>query len=263
LDIHAHGPAKEKRNQQSSTCQDDVAARTMELIERMTAYFQDCEVTDTMFSMEEENKVTITEEGKAKLCKATCKSHEDLVEAAPDNTALIKACSHNQHIFQVILHDSLDAARLACPSEDVPLVEIEDNSALTNEVVVPEVVEDDIVGVSPKVPMKGNKVKQLKFEYELKGVINKNNKGSCSDLISMFKKCDYKNVRKVWISQVDAMLDKLDHEKQESLGLLKDIMAKAKKDPETEPTTFKDWANYKFGLSDAVDCLRTYATQRS
>jgi hypothetical protein len=257
--IHLEAPDKKG---QKSDCQKDVAARTMDLIERLTAYFQDCEMTDTMFSMDEENKVTITDEGTDKLCKATCKSHVDLVKAAPDNTALIEACPRDRNIFQVILHDALDAARLACPSEEVPLVDIEDNSASTNEVVVPEAVEDDIVEVSPKAPMKGNRIKQLTFEYELKAALAARNAGTCSNLIKMFKKCDYKNVGKVWISQVDAMLDKLDSEKQESLLLLNEIMAKAEKDPETKPMTFKDWTVFKFGLSDATDCALEYAKQK-
>lgn len=256
------GPEKEK---DVVDCNQAVASRTMELMDRITAYFGTCALTmgEEHASFHEEYKAfMITDEAQNLLCKDACKNHPDIVAKAPDSSALIEACSDHAAIRTIILLDAFDEGREACSS----WIDLEANSSSnvggkvepSTKVVVQSA---ELPVESPKAPLKGNMVKQLTFQHEVKSALASVAKGECKTLKKAFKKCDYQRTGKVYIKQVDDMLDKLGDEKAEIIDLLKEIAKEAKKDPDHKPLTFKDWTAFKLGAIDAANCALEYATK--
>jgi hypothetical protein len=195
---------------------------------------------------ENDQSYKVTEEGKAKLCKDACRAHVDLIKKAPDSSALIKACPKEDQIATILLHDAFDAARMSCPSDDAGPASGSDNQ-----------------GEAPKSSMRGTRNEQFIFVHELSAAIGTTSKGSCSTLKTVFGKCDYTNVGKVWISQVDAMLDKLSSSnKEQMLDKLRTVCERENINPEKEPMMFKDWALFRLGFKEAVDCALSYAMRK-
>jgi hypothetical protein len=301
------GPEKERdvpvgaKGSASADCLKEIADRTMELMDRITVYFGVCALDEKHASFsKEDDTFTISEEGQALLCDEACKDHADLAAEAPDSSALLEACSDKAKELKIIrVHDAFDAARKTCPSEEAPLIDVEDDLSSNVEdslgsnvwrdvpdvadeqikvepeiikvepeiikvqpaVVQPEVV-DVLPGNSPKAPFKGNRIRQQTFEYDLKNALADRNDGNCDKLKAVFKKCDYKGTGKVYIAQIDNMLDKLESQKVETMDLLHKIAEKVKKDPVQEPLTFKDWTRFKLDSLEATKCALEYATRK-
>jgi hypothetical protein len=305
--MQVQSPEKEKdvpldaKAAASADCRKEVASRTIELMDRITVYFGVCALDEKHASFIEEGDgtftSTISEEGQALLCAEACRDHADLAAEAPDCSALLEACGETakKEIKIIRVHDAFDAARKTCPSEEAPLIDVEDDlgsnvedglgsnvgghveADVTNDVVdeqvrveptvvVPQVVEPEVVDVlpgnSPKAPFKGNRIKQQTFEYEMKNALAERNDGNCDKLKQVFKKCDYKGTGKVYIAQIDNMLDKLDSQKVETMDLLHQIAVKVKKDPAQDPLTFKDWTRFKLDSLEAAKCALEYATRK-
>lgn len=157
--------------------------------------------------------------------------------------------------------DALEAARKLCAPVDPPLMDYdEDDEATTTTIMVDDAPEQN---ESPVAPMQGNRVKQLKFEYEMKNVLAARNKGDCKKLKKAFRDADYKRENEVYPKQVDKMLDVLeDSQKKELFEIFREIYAKVGKDPDADPLTFKDWTLFKLGLKEATICQLEYARKK-
>jgi hypothetical protein len=278
-------------------CGNKIASRTMEIMDRITVYFGLCGLEEKHASaIDQDGTVTLNEEGLALLCEPACRDHVDLAGAAPDSSELVEQCidgASKAALRMILVHDAFDKARKECALDEAPLIDVQQD--LEHEDVQPEIdvdnsdsndgkgedkdsgkvvetvddhseIEDtvDLPQVSPVAPLKGNMVKQLRFEFELKDALASRSSPSCKQLKKKFRECDYKRTGKITVAQVDNMLDQLEpRQKVESLKILREIAENVGKDPERDFITFKDWTFKKLGVREAAACALEYAMRKS
>mmetsp|Transcript_112173 Transcript_112173/g.177349 ORF Transcript_112173/g.177349 Transcript_112173/m.177349 type:complete len:333 (-) Transcript_112173:124-1122(-) len=271
-------PSPGKKNSGGDGCENKVAERAQELLPRIHLYLGTCGMVG---KYEDQSSVTITEDGKQALCQPSCKENDVLREEAIDSTELIKECANHAHISMIRVHEEFDKFRKTCRSEESTSVDASEGRVGPQAEVVGtpgslEYPEEthwkkklDELGDARPVP---GKVRQLTYVREVHGALGEVAKKSCKTIMIAFAKCDYdrdtetkKGKGKVWIAQIDAMLDQInENQKLELLTRLTEISegaGKLSKKGETsveEPMEFKDWTKANLDHRDAEDCDKMY-----
>jgi len=127
------GPKKEKAADVKQ-CQNDVAARMNELLDRFTEFLGSCGLKPEMVL----GDGSITEEAQELICKEACKDNPAFTQTVTDSSELIERCegvamdANTQFALSYVAkHDAFEKARKMCEKDEAPLIDLVNEDTTT------------------------------------------------------------------------------------------------------------------------------------
>jgi hypothetical protein len=128
------GPVKKDKAANVKQCENDVAARMNELLDRFTEFLGVCGLKPEMVL----GDGSLTEEAQELICKETCKDNPAFAQKVTDSSELIERCEDvgtdantKSALSYIAQHDALEKARKMCEKDEAPLIDLVNEDTTT------------------------------------------------------------------------------------------------------------------------------------